>query len=141
MQVWLEESFNNLGVTEGASKILTTAVVVLAIVLLCLLGDFIARRVLLKLVSKLIKQNKYTWDDKLYERRVFHRLAHLVPPLIIGFFTGFFPNHETWIKRILSAYIAIVLLLVIDSILNAADDIYRTFEISKTRPIKGILQV
>ena len=139
--VWLEESFNSLGVTEGASKILTTAVVVLAIVLLCLLGDFIARRVLLKLVSKLIKQNKYTWDDKLYERRVFHRLAHLVPPLIIGFFTGFFPNHEIWIKRILSAYIAIVLLLVIDSILNAADDIYRTFEISKTRPIKGILQV
>jgi miniconductance mechanosensitive channel len=64
-----------------------------------------------------------------------------VTPLIIGFFTGFFPAYEIMIKRVLSAYVTLVLLLIIDSLLNAADDIYRTFDISKTRPIKGILQV
>jgi len=141
LQAWMDERFNSLGLTGEAPKMLTTVAVLLAIALLCVLGNMVARKVLLRLVSRLIRQNRYTWDDKLYEHKVFHRTAHLVTPLIIGFFTGFFPSYEIWIKRILSAYVTFVLVLIIDSLLNAADDIYRTFEISKTRPIKGILQV
>jgi miniconductance mechanosensitive channel len=141
LQVWIDESLNNLGINSEASKVLSTVLAILVVALLCVLGNLIARKVLLRLVSRLIKQNKYTWDDKLYERKVFHRTAHLVTPLIIGFFTGFFPAYELMIKRVLSAYVTLVLLLIIDSLLNAADDIYRTVDISKTRPIKGILQV
>ena len=141
MQVWIDESLNSLGITGDASKVLAALIAILLIALFCVLGNLIARKVLLQLVSRLIKQNKYIWDDKLYERKVFHRTAHLVTPLIIGFFTGFFPAYEIMIKRVLSAYVTLVLLLIIDSLLNAADDIYRTFDISKTRPIKGILQV
>ena len=141
MQVWIDESLNSLGITGDASKVLSTVLAILLRALFCVLGKLIERKVLLQLVSRLIKQNKYTWDDKLYERKVFHRTAHLVTPLIIGFFTGFFPAYEIMIKRVLSAYVTLVLLLIIDSLLNAADDIYRTFDISKTRPIKGILQV
>lgn len=141
MQAWIEERVKSLGAAGETSAVLTTVIVVVAIAVLCVLGNLIARKVLLRLVPKLIRQNKYTWDDKLYENKVFHRTAHLVTPLIIGFFTGFFPDLEIWLKRILSAYVTFVLLLIIDSLLNAADDIYRSFDISKTRPIKGILQV
>ncbi len=135
------ECFSAIGVGDETSKMMTTVVIIMIIVVLCLLGNLIARKVLLRLVSRLIRQNKYTWDDKMYERRVFHRIAHLVTPLIIGFFAASFPDYETWIIRISSAYVTLVMLLVIDSVLNAADDIYRTFDISKTRPIKGILQI
>jgi len=141
LQAWINERFNSLGITGEASEILTTVAIVLAIAVLCVLGNLAARKVLLRFVSKLVRQNRYTWDDKLYERRVFHRTAHLVTPLIISLFTGSFPAYEMWIKRILSAYVTFVLVMIIDSVLNAADDIYRTFEISRTRPVKGILQV
>jgi miniconductance mechanosensitive channel len=117
------------------------AILVIIMVVLCLLLNFIARKVLLKVVSALVKKNKYTWDDIMYERKVFHRLAHLVTPLVISLFVGSFPDIEVWIRRIMSVYMTLVILFVIDALLNSVEDIYRTFEISKTRPIKGILQV
>jgi miniconductance mechanosensitive channel len=80
-------------------QILFYVVLVLIIIGLCLLANFIARKVLLKLVSRLIKKNKYSWDDKMYERKVFHRLAHFLNPLVISLFAGSFPAFEEWIRR------------------------------------------
>lgn len=141
MQVGIAECFSAIGMADETSRMMSYAVLILIMIALCLLVNLIARKVLLKLVSRLVKKNKNTWDDIMYDRKVFHRLAHLLTPLVISFFSGSFPNFEEWFRRIISVYMTLVLLMVIDSLLNAADDIYRTFEISKTRPIKGILQV
>jgi miniconductance mechanosensitive channel len=141
MQAEIAECFSAVGIADGTSNTMSYAVLVLIIIGLCLLANLIARKVLLKIVSKLIKKNKYSWDDIIYERKVFHRLAHLVNPLIISLFAGSFPVYEHWIRRITSVYMTLVLIMVIDALINAVDDIYRSFEISKTRPIKGILQV
>ncbi len=141
MQVEIAECFSAIGTSDGVSKTMSYAILVIIMVVLCLLLNFIARKVLLKVVSALVKKNKYTWDDIMYERKVFHRLAHLVTPLVISLFVGSFPDIEVWIRRIMSVYMTLVILFVIDALLNSVEDIYRTFEISKTRPIKGILQV
>ena len=141
MQVEIAKCFSAIGTSDGVSKTMSYAILVIIMVVLCLLLNFIARKVLLKVVSALVKKNKYTWDDIMYERKVFHRLAHLVTPLVISLFVGSFPDIEVWIRRIMSVYMTLVILFVIDALLNSVEDIYRTFEISKTRPIKGILQV
>jgi miniconductance mechanosensitive channel len=141
MQVEIAECFSAVGLADETSNTISYVVLVLIIIGLCLLANFIARKVLLKLVSRLIKKNKYSWDDKMYERKVFHRLAHFLNPLVISLFAGSFPAFEEWIRRITSVYMTIVIIMVIDALLNSADDIYKSFEISKTRPIKGILQV
>ncbi len=141
MQAEIAKCFSAIGATDGVSKTMSYAILVIIIVVLCLLLNFIARKVLLKVVSALVKKNKYTWDDIMYERKVFHRLAHLVTPLVISLFAGSFPDIEVWIRRIMSVYMTLVILFVIDALLNSVEDIYRTIEISKTRPIKGILQV
>ena len=39
------------------------------------------------------------------------------------------------------AYIIIVALSVINSLLNAVNDVYQTYEVSKVKPIKGYIQV
>lgn len=141
MQVEIAECFSAVGLADETSNTISYVVLVLIIIGLCLLANFVARKVLLKLVSRLIKKNKYSWDDKMYERKVFHRLAHFLNPLVISLFAGSFPVYEEWIRRITSVYMTIVIIMVIDALLNSADDIYKSFEISKTRPIKGILQV
>jgi miniconductance mechanosensitive channel len=45
------------------------------------------------------------------------------------------------LQRSILAYMIGVLLLVLNSLISAANAIYRTYEISKSRPIKGYLQV
>jgi miniconductance mechanosensitive channel len=76
----------------------------------------------------------------LINRRVFHRFSHLIPPLIINFFANSFQGYQVWIKRGVYVYLIIVVLFIIDAFLNAVNDIYKTHEISKSRPIKGFLQ-
>ncbi len=141
MQVEIAECFNAIGMADETSKTMTSVVMILIIAVLCLLVNLIARKVLLRLVLKLVKKNRHTWDDKMYDRKVFHRLAHLANPLIISLFAGSFPGCEDWIKKLTSVYMTLVILMIIDALLNASDDIYRSFEISKTRPIKGMLQI
>ena len=72
---------------------------------------------------------------------MFHRLSHIVPAIIIYTFATAFPTYENIIQKLAMAYIIIVALSVINSILNALNDVYQTYEVSKVKPIKGYIQV
>jgi miniconductance mechanosensitive channel len=79
------------------------------------------------------------------QRGVLNRLAHHAPALVIYFAIRIpFPESDnviSFIQRLVVAYMIGVVAMVINSILNAGYDIYNTYEISKTRPIKGYVQV
>ena len=63
-----------------------TATGVLVVVALAVIANFVAKRVMLRAVVKLAKRTATNWDDVLTERRVFHRLAHIAPALVIYVF-------------------------------------------------------
>lgn len=130
-----------LGIEKKSAEYISYALLTVIILLLCLLINLIAKKLLIKLITPIVKRSKSGWDDALLERKVFQRLSYLVTPLIISIFAGSFPSHEEWIMRCVSAYVILILLIIADALLNAIDDIYRTYDISKIKPIKGILQV
>ena len=47
------------------------------------LANFISKRILLRAVRTLVDRSKAQWDDALVEHRVFHRLAHLAPAMVV----------------------------------------------------------
>ena len=47
------------------------------------LGVSICRKVLLKVVSRLVKQTKATWDDIVFDRKVMVHLSRMVAPILI----------------------------------------------------------
>ncbi|MGI6669513.1 MAG: mechanosensitive ion channel family protein [Acetivibrionales bacterium] len=130
-----------IGFDDAVSETVITLIMAVIVILLCLLADFAAKKVILKLVVNLAKKNKYQWDDIIIKHKAFHRIARVTAPLLAIIFSSQFPDYEVWIRRFATAYIVFIFLLVIDSLLKVADEIYRTFEVSKTRPIKGLLQV
>ena len=76
---------------------------------------------------------------------MFERLSHLVPVIVVYFGVQLVPglaaDVETFVQRLAAAFIVAVVALTIGAFLSATNDIYGQFEISKTRPIKGYLQV
>ena len=112
---------------------------------LAILADYIAKKILVSSIRHVFKRTKSTRDDILVKRKVFSRLSHLVPALIILYTADFiFGNYENFIGIVRSGchiYIIIVILLVIDSFINALHEIYLTLPVSKNRPIKGYVQV
>lgn len=127
--------------SEEAAMYTSYAIIILAIFILCVVANFIAKKLILKVVIHIVKHNKYTWDDILVEKRVFHRLSHIVPAIIIYFFASIFTSYEAIIQKLALTYIFIIAIAVINSVLNAIDEIYRTFPVSKIRPIKGYITV
>lgn len=114
---------------------------ILGIAALAVLAHFIATKVVLKLLTKSISSNKYKWGHTMLERRVFHKLSHFVPAILIFYFSPAFPDYRELITKAVMTYMIVVGMLVIDAFLNAVNDIYRTYEISKAKPIRGYIQV
>ena len=126
---------------ELTANIFYYIVVTAALLLICTILNFIINRVLLKFISKFIRNNKHKWDDVLLENKVFQRIALIVPGLLIYSFAPFYNSFQGIMRRIAVIYVLIVISLVLKSLLDAIDSIYRQNPVSKERPIKGLFQI
>lgn len=129
---------------DAAFVIARTLLLVLTLIFALAL-DFVAKKILVSTLHFFITKTKSKWDDVLLEKKVFNRLAHLAPAIVIyvmvpQVFSGYDLVVLIFSKLIL-IYMILVGIFVIDSILNAVHDIYETFDTSKEVPIKGFLQV
>ncbi|MBP2242149.1 miniconductance mechanosensitive channel [Cytobacillus eiseniae] len=122
-------------------KYLSPLIMILFIAIICIVANFITKKIVIRIITHIVKNSKFHWDDMLLERKVFHKLSHIVPAIIIYNFSATFTANQQLIEKGANTYIIIVGLMIINSLLNALVDIYQTYEISKTRPIKGVVQV
>lgn len=122
-------------------KYLSTIITILFIALICIIANFITKKIVIRIITHIVNNNKYQWDNMLLDRKVFHKLSHFVPAIIIYNFSTTFDYFQDLIEKGAITYLIIVGLLVLNSLLNAINDIYQTYEISKTRPMKGYIQV
>ncbi|MEH7013972.1 mechanosensitive ion channel family protein [Neobacillus niacini] len=129
------------GMDPVLTDYLAAIIMILFIGVLCIAANFITKKVVLRVITHIITNNKFEWDNMFLERKVFHRLSHIVPAIIIYYFSSTFPDFQHLIEKGAITYIVFVGLMVINSFLKAFNDIYLTFEISKIKPIKGYIQV
>ncbi len=136
--------FIERGLAENFTGYLMNILFVLIIFVLSYLVNIIAKRVILAGVAKLIKSSSSSWDDKFLKNKVFKRLSHVAPALVIYLLSPlFFPDSPLLVSFFRSGafiYMVIIALLVLESFLDTCHDIYQTFEVSKEIPIKGIVQ-
>jgi miniconductance mechanosensitive channel len=140
---------------------------VVALTLLAWATNIVARRAFLGIVQRVGSRTQSTWDDRIIERRVFHRLANVAPALVmyvgIGWALGVGPEAlagvsavdvqstgweafvlaaATLVRRVSLAWVVIALTAAAAALLNALNDIYsETYAEARNRPIKGYLQV
>jgi len=134
--------FTGYGVDEITARNLSTGILVIFIALLSISANFMTKKVVLRVLSLVINNNKFTWDTVMLDRKVFHRLSHIVPAIIIYSFASAFSDQMTIIiERFSFAYIVVIGISVVDALLNSVEDIYRNYELSRNKPIKGYLQV
>jgi miniconductance mechanosensitive channel len=135
-QLLIETGFN-----EDAAHYLSVILMIMFIALICILANLLAKKIILRIITHVIKRNKYEWDNFFLERKVFHKISHIVPAVIIFHFASSFPEYQSFIEKGAFAYIFIVGILVFNSFLDACNDIYLTFDVSREKPIKGYIQV
>ena len=140
----LKDWLIGLGVAEQFAIIIKSTVIILFILLLSYIVYLITNKILFRIIGRLIRKTKYKWDDILFQQKVFKRLSHLAPAIVIYFFAKVglvdFPDATSFIQSAIYIYMIFVGMLVIDAFLTATHDAYLTLPISRERPIKGYVQ-
>lgn len=121
----------------------------IAMLLTLLLGAFIADRIasvaLLGLVRRFAASSVVTWDDVLVEHKVFERIVHLVPAIIVFWGIDLVPDVPdgavTVVRNVMLGYMVLMLTMALSSSLSAGNDIYSRTEMAKDRPLKGFVQL
>lgn len=139
------EYFKNLFVDRGLKPIyavyLSGAIMAVILVILCIVINLITKKIILKLLTRYIGGTKYKWDNIMLNRQVFHRLALILPGVVVYNFAPVFQHYEVFIKRVTLTYIFIVAILVLNAVLDSINEIYQFYPISRVRPMKGLIQV
>ena len=133
------------GLGTQSATVLAMAIEVALVIALAFIANLIAKRIILRGLVELASRTTTQWDDVGVKRRVFHRLSHLAPALVIYIFaTPVLAGNVLWIlvvRRVCLIYMLLVGVLAIDSTLNAAVDILRALRFSRDLPVKSVVQV
>lgn len=129
------------GIGTGNAYLLSVIIVAMAVLILAVIANYVAKRILLSVVMFYVKKSSTQWDDALLKRKVFQRFSHIAPAIVIYASAALFPSVQHAIERIAVIYMILVAVFVYDAFLNAINDIYSTYDISRRRPIKGYIQV
>ncbi|MBN2523691.1 MAG: mechanosensitive ion channel [Bacteroidales bacterium] len=133
------------GIEEAYANSINIIFGVILILLLVYLSDVITRRIIVAVIGRIIKKTSASWDDIFYEKRVFERLSHLAPALIlhysIGYVLGDFVRLTNILQGAITICMIIISLLVVNSFILALGEIYTTLPVAKNRSIKGYIQV
>lgn len=141
-EAWLQ----NIGLGADLAQFGKVTTALISIILLSILVNFIAKRIIVASLTSISKKTKSKFDDYLVNRKVFHKLSHLAPALVIQFTIGialydYNPDLTVVVEKLMYVYIFIVLILVINSFLDALHDMYLNLEMARNRPIKGYIQL
>lgn len=116
----------------------------LAIILIALMA-FVAykftRHYVMKGIEKLIKKSKNTFDDLLYEKKVFGSLVFIAPALVIYIFSNSIRPFSEILRHIVHSFIVLTILLSIFRGIDATVQFYNRYDFAKGRPIKGVMQI
>ncbi len=138
---YINDIWSRLTESKILVSILVQGLKVVSILAVCIVAYLITTKVVLKLLSMYINKTKSSWDDAFLKRKVFTKLARLVPAIIVYVSAPIIPEIRAVIERTALSFIYLNVAFVISSVLDAANDIYMTFPVSKARPIKGFLQI
>jgi miniconductance mechanosensitive channel len=129
--------------------IVLVAALLLAIVLSSAICYYITRFILLLIVGRLARGEEHSWLRAAAQRKVFDRLAPLVPayiiylsaPLLSGLTIPLIAVLGRPVETLAACYMVVTILRAAFAFLRSIEDRYKHFQYASERPIKSFLQV
>ncbi|PKP53273.1 MAG: hypothetical protein CVT92_05190 [Bacteroidetes bacterium HGW-Bacteroidetes-1] len=134
-----------LHLSEGNAAIASESATFLVLFLTALVLYFLAWFIIKHTLIAYIHKSENNYDDVLLKNRVINRASYFVPSFIISKFAPYalpsFPDAFDFVQKTIDVYVVFVWMILISSVVSSLYDIYNTQEISKNKPIKGVIQI
>jgi len=134
----------NLGITGNSAELIESFIAIFLIILLAYLSNLLTKYGIVNVLTKLAKRTRNQYDDAFVRNRVFEKLSHIVPALIIYFSVHFVSENQSFINVVHAfseIYMVLMVLVVFNSLLNTLHDIFSEKLMSKNINIKGYVQL
>ena len=142
---FIEQWLSPLGLGDTWANLAARAIFLGVILALSLAADFIARRIILRTLSRLIKRTRWRWDDALLQHKVLKRIGHFAPAIVIYLLAPValegYDSASRFVTQLMLITMIVLGLLVLDAVLNVIVDVYRSQERSRFVPIRSFIQV
>ena len=112
----------------------------LIVILFAYILFLITKKIILKTISKIFEKTSTTLDDVLIEKKVFNKFPYLVPLVFLYILSDLLPFLKI-IDRFILSLIALIILISLNAVINAINDLYKKTSFNKELNIKSYLQV
>lgn len=142
---WLKDLLINVGITENISMYLSIVINVIVLFIICYAVYWVAKRILLRIVTTFVKRTKTDWDNILLKEKVFSSISHIVPILVLRYFIPFifddFPEIVPILIKATDIYFIIIVVKTINSFFNAIEQVLRKSPALKDKPMHSYFQL
>ena len=123
IKIYVEDLLSMAGVTTSLIPLLRHIAMVVFTILLAWLSDWLCRRLLVPLVTKLTAKTEVEWDDQLFNRQVLISACHIVPAIVIWQLLPWvfyqYPVVFDILKRLTAIYITVMTTRTVVCLINA----------------------
>jgi miniconductance mechanosensitive channel len=138
---YFEQLLIKHGIEASLANILNIAILCAFIAFIAIIANYVFKKTIVRIIKFWVDRSRNTYDDIFYEKGVFNKLSHLAPAIIISKLAYIpFADYSTLITLIKSAtdiYILVIIMVILNSIINALHEIYNNLPALKNRTIKG----
>ena len=140
------KNFNlKMGLDENLSAIIAESISTLSLLLISIGIFFLIKFILKKTVYKFIQLSTNKYDDLLIKNKVIGRMCMLIPALITGALLSHvlpdFPDTAAFLTKGVNIIEIIICTMIISAFVSTGEDLYNMHEMSKIKPITGLVQV
>ena len=132
MVMWLQ----NWGLDNLASPVAYAACIVVGLV-----AALVLRKVIRTLLVKFFTRGKSDRAAILVKNKFFAWFSNLAVPIMLSVVVADIGTHRLFWHRTIAVLLVFIVMLLLDSLIRSIGDIYNLYEVSKTVPIRGPLQI
>ncbi len=133
------------GLSAEWAAYINMAILLVGVLILLFLIDFVLRKLLIGLFSRLSLNSKTHFDDFLVKNRAPRNIAHIIPLLllfkVVPFVFRDFPAVESFLLKAIEVLGIFLFLWIVRSLLHTIKDFLKTLPNLKDKPIDSYIQV
>ncbi|MFO7575051.1 MAG: mechanosensitive ion channel [Bacteroidales bacterium] len=142
---WLKDIILSLGAGQGLAALLTALMLATVVFIISYSVNYLVRLFIIRVVHRVIIRSKATWDDIFVQNRVFTRLSHLAPALVIWAMAEWaladYPNWLDAVQKLAYIYALAICAIVVNSLIESLHQLYMRKPGSERKHIKGYIQL
>jgi len=131
------------GLADAAPIVAYVASLAIGLVI-CVFSRKVVYRLLMRFVTKTTAKDGRrlsNWANVLTKNKFFSHLSNLTFPVIASIIAADIGLHSVFWGRAIAVMLVVISVLLTDSFIRSIGDIYNSYEVSKSVPLRGMLQV